>query len=133
GPCDCGAQHNAWSDAPPHLRERRERLSGAKANGAAAKPWNIPDAEVEMLHRYEHPESGELLFEVVRFAPEARERLGAKTMPRHQRDGRWYFGAGPWAGRSDELPLYREREAVAELRQGGTVRIVEGERDADVV
>lgn len=144
GACDCGATHGRREDAPPEIRERREQR---KPNGAAGRsrpagerppkppaPWTVPAEHVEMIHRYEDPECGALLFEVARIRREYRDRHdGARTLPRYEIDGRWYWGAGPWAGRSEELPLYRQREAVAELVQGGTVRLVEGERDADAI
>jgi hypothetical protein len=142
GPCDCGTTHAPWDDASPELRAKREKAK-AKANGSARpngactpKPpaaWTVPDEHVETFHPYEDPASGALLFELARFLREHRERYGAKAKPRHRIGDRWYLGAGPWAGRSDDLPLYRQREAVAELVQGGTAYIADGERDADTI
>src|SRR5690606_25278924 len=85
GPCSCGVTHSPWEDAPLGLRECRQRMNGSgKPNGSGPKPWTVRDTDAEMVHRYEDPETGTLLFELVRFVPEARERLGAKTMPRHE-------------------------------------------------
>jgi len=84
-----------------------------------------------MVHRYEL--AGIVQFEVCRIWKHARIKYpNAKCFPRHRgQDGRWYFGQGlKWIGRTDK-PLYREDEALAELRLGGLVFIVEGERDAD--
>jgi hypothetical protein len=96
------------------------------------KPWRIPDDDVEMFHRYEL--DGELQFEIARIWKQYRDKYGgSKTFPRHVgEDGRWYLGQGKWRGRKDK-PLYRQDEALNELRLGGKVFICEGERDADAL
>lgn len=96
-------------------------------------PWNVPQEHVEAFHPYDNPETGELLFEVVRFIESDRPRYGAKAKPRHRIGDRWYWGAGEWTGRSDAIPLYRQREAAAELSQGGRAFLCEGEKDVDRV
>jgi P4 family phage/plasmid primase-like protien len=131
GPCDCGVTHRPWSEAPPEIRERFERRVDRGADPKAPKPWTMPTSEIETTHAYTDPSTGVVLFEIVRTTKAARERGAPKTLPRHLVDGRWLYGAGPWAGRSDELPLYREAEVIAELQQGGVAHLVEGERDAD--
>jgi hypothetical protein len=134
GPCDCGVTHRPWSEAPPEIRERHAARA-LHVNGSAKveppKPWTMPASEIETTHAYTDPSTGVLLFELVRTTQAARERGAPKTLPRHLVDGRWFLGSGPWAGRSDELPLYREAEVIAELQQGGVAHLVEGERDAD--
>jgi hypothetical protein len=134
GPCDCGSTHRAWEEAPPQIRERFD-AGAQRANEATRvkppKPWTMPESEIETTHAYTDPSTGVVLFEIVRTTKAARERGAPKTLPRHLVDGRWFYGAGPWAGRSDELPLYREAAVIAELQQGGVAHLVEGERDAD--
>lgn len=85
-----------------------------------------------MFHRYEI--GGELQFEIARIWKHARAKYGdGKTFPRHVgEDGRWYWGQGRWRGRRDK-PLYKQDEALNELRSGGKIFIVEGERDADAL
>lgn len=126
GDCRCGLRHGQASGADP-IRTQRKREPDAP------KPWSIPPEHVQTHHRYDL--GGVLEWELCRLWRHARERYGgAKGFPRHRGpDGRWYFGQGlAWKGRPDK-PLYRQDEALAELRQGGTLFIVEGERDADAL
>lgn len=95
------------------------------------RPWTHAEADETAVHPYFDGDA--LAFEVVRFSTEARGRGLPKCKPRYRgTDGRLYFGLGPWKGRED-APLYREREALEELRQGGTVYVTEGEKDADAI
>ena len=126
GPCRCGITHG--EAAPVAARPARRR----RLEAPAPRPWTIPDDAVEMVHDY-HDESGALAFQAVRILKSRRGRL-PKTMPRHRGEGgAWFFGQGQrWRGNPSK-PLYREAEGLAELRLGGHVLIVEGERDADAV
>jgi len=123
GDCRCGLRHGQAGADP--VRTPRNRTPDAP------KPWSIPPEHVETRHAYIL--GGELQFEFCRLWRHVRERYdGAKGFPRHRGpDGGWYFGQGPWKGRNK--PLYRQDEALAELRQGGTLFLVEGERDADTL
>ena len=70
-------------------------------------------------------------FEVVRFH-QGSEHL-PKCMPRHcDAMGRLWFGL-PRDVRCSGTPLYREAEAVAALRAGTPLYVVEGESDVDAV
>jgi uncharacterized protein (DUF927 family)/5S rRNA maturation endonuclease (ribonuclease M5) len=114
---------------------RRPATPRAKAPRAAMpeRPlrWTHAEENVAAVHPYLDGDA--LAFEVVRFSKEARERGLPKCKPRYRGpDGRFYQGLGPWKGRTD-APLYREGEALEELRQGGTVYVVEGEADADAL
>lgn len=135
GPCDCGTTHRPWSEAPAELRERRDQKANARTAKRSTddpKPWNLPDADVASTHPYTDA-AGAVLFEVVRTTQAARDRGTPKTLPRYCIGERWFCGAGSWTGRSEEIPLYRHGEALAELTQGGSCHLVEGERDADRV
>jgi len=125
GDCRCGLAHG---DSSARVAIRSPR----KAADNRPKPWAIPDAHVETFHRYEL--GGELQFEIARIWKHHRPQYGgAKTLPRYVgEDGSWYFGQGKWKGRKDK-PLYRQDEALNELRLGGKVFICEGERDADAL
>ncbi|MEZ4330423.1 MAG: toprim domain-containing protein [Myxococcota bacterium] len=123
GPCRCGLTHG---DPAPVDSIRTPRPTKPRT----PRLWNVPDEHVELVHPY-YDSDGSLAWETIRFAKPYRERYGAKTKPRHRGDdGRWYWGQGRWAGHPAK-PLYREAEALAELRLGGHVFFVEGERDAD--
>ena len=126
GPCRCGTAHG--EAAPVAARPSRRR----RLEEPTPRPWTIPDDAVEMVHDY-RDESGELAFQVVRILKSRRGRL-PKTMPRHRGEGgEWLFGQGSqWRG-NPAKPLYRESEGLAELRLGGHVLILEGERDGDSV
>lgn len=121
--CRCGVKHGDAVPASP-----QHAMSGADE----PKPWSFADSDIELHHPYREP-NGSLAFEVVRFLPHARRPGVPKVLPRHRgADGRWYLGQGRWKSRSDK-PLYRQAEAIDELRLGGTVFLVEGERDADAL
>ena len=123
GSCRCGLTHG---DAATIAAVRSLRRSEPDQ----PRPWNVPDSHVEVLHPY-FDQTGALAWETVRFLPAWRTNYGAKTKPRQVgADGRWYWGQGAWKGHPAK-PLYREREALAELRFGGHVYFTEGERDAD--
>lgn len=107
-----------------------KRSAKPKRQREQPKPWPHDDVDVAATHRYERAD-GVLLFEVVRFTDAARDRGLPKCLPRFYQGGRWYQGMGP--AKSEAVPLYREREAVAELEQGGTVYVTEGEGDADAI
>lgn len=125
GECRCGLTHG---DAAPVPARRSHRAADADE----PKPWTIPTSDIEMVHQYRL--GGELQFEIVRIWKHARSRYGStKTFPRHVGpDGRRYFGQGRWKG-SQSKPLYRQDEAMNELRLGGKVFFVEGERDCDAL
>lgn len=126
GPCRCGLTHGDAAPIDPVHSVRR-------VESEAPRLWSVPDSHVEMRHDY-LDEKGALAWQLCRFWRQFRtEHGGAKGMPRHiGADGRWYFGQGRWKGNHTK-PLYREAEALAELRLGGHVFIVEGERDADAL
>jgi hypothetical protein len=125
GDCRCGLTHGN-SATGTAIRSPRKTVDDQP------KPWAIPDAHVEMFHRYEL--AGELQFEIARIWKQHRSQHGgAKTFPRYVgQDGSWYFGQGRCKGQPDK-PLYRQDEATNELRLGGKVFICEGERDCDSV
>jgi len=109
------------------------RAASSPAAKIRPKPWSIPESDIEVRHVYRR--AGEIQFEVCRIWPAVRARYGgSKCFPRHRDEyGRWCFGQGPrWRGRLDK-PLYCEDEAIDELRLGGKVFVVEGERDADAL
>ena len=107
--------HRANGSAPP-----------PRSKSAQPKPWTFPDSEVAAVHSYTDE------VQVVRFTAASRERGRPKVMPRHRGvDGRWFCGLGPH--RSDELPLYREAEAIVALTAGNILYLVEGEGDADAI
>jgi DNA primase len=85
-----------------------------------------------MIHRYEV--GGRLAFEICRIWEQHRSRYNGKTFPRHRgADGAFYWGAGSrWRGNPNR-PLYRQDEALASLRDGSSLIIVEGERDVDAL
>lgn len=123
GECRCGLSHGATSPVAAIRSLRQERDDGPHL-------WTVPDSHVQMVHEYRL--GGVLLWQLCRFWPQYRTQHNAKSKPRHVgADGRWYFGQGEWKGR--EKPLYRQDEAVNELRLGGKVFVVEGERDADAL
>lgn len=125
--CRCGMQHG--TDGEPFNASRPRNLHGDHS----PIPWSIPDSDIEMVHPYER--NGEPQWELCRIWKHARDRHhGAKALPRHRDpEGQWYFGIGEkWKGRKDK-PLYNESAAIQELRLGGHVFIVEGERDADAL
>lgn len=124
GSCRCGLTHGAPA---PVTAIRSPRITKPEEPFL----WNVDASHVEVIHPY-YDETGALAWELCRFWKWARpDHRGAKTMPRHVgADGRWFFGQGRWAG-NPAKPLYREREALAELRLGGHVFFTEGERDAD--
>lgn len=125
GGCRCGFTHG--SSAPV----ASIRSSRTARHDDRPLPWAVPEAHVEMIHEYRL--GGALLWQLCRFWPQYRAQYGgAKGKPRHiGAGGCWYLGQGHWKGR--EKPLYRQDEAVNELRLGGKVFVVEGERDADAV
>jgi hypothetical protein len=124
GDCRCGLRHGAPAPVDAIRSQRTVRDDGPWL-------WTVPASHVEMVHEYRL--GGVLLWQLCRFWPQYRvEHKGVKGLPRHVGpDGRWYLGQGHWKGR--EKPLYRQDEAVNELRLGGKVFVVEGERDADAV
>jgi putative DNA primase/helicase len=125
-------------DDRPHepllRRDRQPRANGDLQPKDHQEPrlWSIADDDIAAVHVYADPATNAALFEVCRLTKMARDRGQPKCLPRHRgTDGQVYFGLGSWLGRVP--PLYREAEAVAELQQGGTAYITEGERDADVI
>ena len=127
GGCRCGLDHGATL-----LRASTPRHALRPASDVS-QPWSVPDEDVEACHPYLI--AGQVQFDVCRIWPHARTRYGgAKCFPRHRGDdGEWYFGQGArWRGRPDK-PLYRQDEALDELRLGGSIFVVEGERDADAI
>lgn len=124
GSCKCGITHS--DGGVPHQTRRNPETKSL----ARAKPWTIEDRHIESRHPY--ISEGKVQWELCRIWKFSRSGFSAKAFPRHRGiDGNWYFGIpGKWRGRGDK-PLYREEEALNELRLGGHIFIVEGERDAD--
>ena len=160
GRCGCGAQHcdcpdyqftgiptctvqslkdaGKWTEdgkRSPKAEPQRRPAPKPKpvAKPKPAKPWTWPDDRFEAFHRCGVWRGIEL--EVARFKKDERPRGGTqKTIQRHRKEGTeaWFNGTGPLRG-CDDLPLYRERAAVAELMNGGRVYLVEGEKDVDAI
>ena len=75
------------------------------------------------VERYPYlDETGKLLFEVIRFEP--------KTFRPRRPDG---AGGWIWNLEGTERVLYRLPEVLKAAKDGGTVYVVEGEKDADAL
>jgi hypothetical protein len=123
-PSRTGQLWGHWLDGcEPH--RRAVQLPEPKRGPTEKRRWRSDlDPMIRSVHDYGP-------FEVVRFH-HGTEHL-PKCMPRHRDEmGQLRFGL-PAGMHGGDAPLYREAEAVAALRAGEPVYIVEGESDADAV
>ena len=129
--CPCPEQHS-HGDADPSARYHLEKeawycdackRSGGWKNlcellGVSRRPRR--DSGIVALYSYTD-EGGQLLFEVVR-------KANPKTFRQRRPDG---AGGWHWSLKGIRRVLYRLPEVVAAVREGRTVYVVEGEKDAD--
>jgi hypothetical protein len=123
-PSPSGQLWGHWLDGDEHGR-CAVRLPAPKSEPVKQRRWRSDlDPMIGSVHDYE-------TFEVVRFQ-HGTENL-PKCMPRHRdATGRFWFGL-PRDVRGSGTPLYREAEAIAALRAGTPLYVVEGESDVDAI
>jgi hypothetical protein len=109
---------------PPPAARRPEAKPAAKP-AAAKPPAPAPSARPRIVAEYDYrDEKGALVFQVVRFDPkDFRQRR-----PDAKAKGGWDWKLG-----DVKRVLYRLAEVRATAKAGGTIYVVEGEKDADAL